>query len=836
MHISPLRPALFVSALIAVAASLEAQTGIETPTRQPDAYNNWKLALSAAATDPAALTVLPAFKVELLRSALPEEDSWVSMAFDPQGRLTIAREKRGLLRMTIGPTSVEKVEIIDDTLLECRGLLYANGVLYANANNSKVFVRLRESSPQFTVEELLRTEGGVGHGRNHVVQGPDALLYLVHGNNVVAPASVAPDSPLRGFQDDRLIPCPWDPQMFDGDVKLPAGHVLSADREIKSWTLVAGGLRNPLDVAFNEDGEMFTFDADMEWDTGTPWYRPCRVNHLISGADFGWRRGTSKWPDYYPDCGPSALNIGLASPTGIEFGTRSNFPEPWRSALFISDWAYGRITAVHLQPRGASYSATAENFVVGKPLNVTDVTFGPDGAMYFITGGRRTQSGLYRVRFSGPKIDAAPAPRDERASAARALRHRLEALHRPLEGAVERIWPHLGSDDPAIRHAARVALEWQNVRTWQERALGEKGITASLTALMALARSAGHDAQRPMLERLNALSFAALTPEQQILAARDYQLAFIRLGEPEASVKESCTTRLASLYPAADWRVTHLLCELLAWLRAPAFLDQTVSLLAKATRSEDLLEYLFYLRLITDGWTIEQRRIAFAALNRAETLEGARDYQRSLKMIRAEMLEKLTPAEHDAVAPLLAQAAQAATPPSSGPQLLVREWKMDDLLPLLDRVGRGRSFDAGRLAFATAQCVLCHRVGQMGGLVGPDLTAVSSRFNRRDLLDSIINPSHVIDDKFRNTAFVLKSGATVVGFIDREDAAGISVRTSPLLPQTTVLPAADIARREPSAVSPMPPGLVNVLTQNQILDLLAWLEAGGDPKHPDFTP
>ncbi len=162
------------------------------------------------------------FKIELLRSAQPEEDSWVSMAFDPQGRVTIACEKKGLLRMTLGKEQVEKVERINDSLLECRGLLYTDGALYADANNSKMFVRLRSSAndDRFDeVTELLRTDGGVGHGRNHVKRGPDGQFYLVHGNNVVAPSNAAPDSPLRNFEDDRLIPCPWDPQMFDGDVK-----------------------------------------------------------------------------------------------------------------------------------------------------------------------------------------------------------------------------------------------------------------------------------------------------------------------------------------------------------------------------------------------------------------------------------------------------------------------------------------------------------------------------------------------------------------------------------------------------------------------------------------
>src|SRR5579862_9329897 len=135
-----------VAAMWVAGAALALAQSVESPTRQPDAYNNWKLALAGGtATDPTTITAPPGFKIELLRSALPDEDSWVSMAFDPQGRLTVACEKKGLLRLTIGAGGVEKVERINDTLLECRGLLYTGGSLYANANNSKMLVRLRSS-------------------------------------------------------------------------------------------------------------------------------------------------------------------------------------------------------------------------------------------------------------------------------------------------------------------------------------------------------------------------------------------------------------------------------------------------------------------------------------------------------------------------------------------------------------------------------------------------------------------------------------------------------------------------------------------------------------------
>jgi putative heme-binding domain-containing protein len=820
-----------------------AQTAVEKPTQQPDAYNTWKLALNAgAATDPRTIELAPGFKIELLRSATPEEDSWVSMAFDPQGRLTIGCEKKGLLRMTLQAGGIGGVERINDSLLECRGLLYAYGALYAVANNSKALVRLRSSKGDDQLDEiteLVHTEGGVGHGRNHVKLGPDGLLYVAHGNNVIPPAT-APDSPLRPMVEDRLIPCPWDPQMFDGDVKLPAGHVLALTPDGKTARIVAGGFRNELDVAFNEEGEMFTFDADMEWDTGTPWYRPTRVNHVLSGADYGWRRGTSKWPEYFPDSGPTVVNIGLSSPTGVLFGAGATFPEKWRRAFFICDWSYGRILAVHLRTKGASYTGTAEPFVTGKPLNVTDAAIGPDGALYFVTGGRRTQSGLYRVSYTGalaaePAKTPAEAAEERQAREARAVRHRLESFHgHPQPAALDEIWPPLGSADPSIRQAARVALEWQDVRLWRDRALAEKEPVASLTALMALARCGSTDALAPMLARLAALPIETLKADEQLLALRDYQLAFSRLGLADEPTMAGVTRRLDALYPAADWRANHLLCELLFFLKSPNALPKTVALLEKATRSEDLLHYLLFLRNLTEGWSVESRRICFTALNRADALEGARDYQRSLRWIRAEMSATLTANERAALGSLVEGSVVPPTLPNSGPQLVVQEWKEADLVPRLERVSQGRSFEKGRLAFAASQCAVCHRMGNAGGVLGPDLTAVASRFNRKDLLVSVLEPSKVIDEKYRNTTFNLKDGTSVIGTIEREDATAVVVRPSLALPATTTLRPADIVRREVSTVSPMPPGLLNVLSESQILDLLAYLESGGNAAHPDF--
>ena len=85
----------------------------------------------------------------------------------------------------------------------------------------------------------------------------------------------------------------------------------------------------------------------------TPWYRPTRVCHVVSGSDFGYRNGSGKWPTYYPDSLPPVVNIGPGSPTGVAFGYGAKFPAKYQDALFICDWSYGKLYAVHLKPDGA---------------------------------------------------------------------------------------------------------------------------------------------------------------------------------------------------------------------------------------------------------------------------------------------------------------------------------------------------------------------------------------------------------------------------------------------------------------------------------------------------
>ncbi len=823
-----------------------------------DAYNSWQLAKPGAqnvATDPATITAPEGFKVELIRSAQPGEDSWVSMAFDPQGRITLGKEKKGLLRLTLTESTEPSVEVINDTLLECRSVLYAHGALYANANNSKGLYRLRDlnGDDQYEeVTELLHTEGGVGHGRNHIKLGPDGKIYIAHGNNVLLPKNVSPKSPLRNYANDQLIPNPWDGTMFDGTIELPAGHILRMNADGSEVELLAGGLRNPLDIAFNRHGELFTFDADMERDVGTPWYMPTRVLHVVPGADFGWRRGTGRYPAWYIDTLPSVVDIGLSSPTATFFGHGAKFPGKYQDAYFIMDWSYGRIIAVHLKAKGASYSGEQETFVSGRPLNVTDGAIGPDGAMWFITGGRGTQSGLYRVSFP-PEYKGPVGIRE------RGRRHlsgvpmvRLTIEDRDKAGG----WTEdlrfsrkmLETDDPFLRHAARMDLEKSQPERWRKEALEETAGMPGIIQCLALARMGDTASRGGILAKLSAISLTSLKPDEQLALLRVLAVTFARLGGPDETERQRFLEWITPRFPQPDadglkpgpQNLNRELCRTLVYLKSPTVIEKTLPLLREATASEDLLFYPFVLRYLKDGWTPEARRVCFEALNRAEKLNGASTYFKAIADTRSELAAALTPADAQQFASIIHPPKPATLSPHALPGHSFKNWTLADLAPRLEQVSRGRSHEKAKAALISTQCVFCHKVGNdpalPTGMAGPDLTQVSARFNRHDLLMHILEPSKFIDEKFKSLTVTKSDGSTITGALDSEDDERVVLRPNPLAPEKVEIGKSMIKARAISEVSPMPAGLLNTLKADQILDMLAWFEAGGDAAHRVFKP
>jgi putative heme-binding domain-containing protein len=706
---------------------------------------------------------------------------------------------------------------------ECRGLLFIGDDLYVNANESKGLYRLpARDDDQFGEPELIyESSGGVGHGRNDLTLGPDGKIYSIQGDSVDLPTNARDiTSP---FRDARR------------GIKTSEGHLLRIDPATKGVETLVGGLRNPFGIAFNPRGDCFTYDADAEYDMGAPWYRPTRVNHLALGGDFGWRGVTQQWPPYFPDHPDNAVpgfDIGKGSPTAVKFGTRSNFPVRYRDALFILDWTYGRVIAVHAIPRGGSYLMMAETFLQGRPLNVTDLDFGPDGSMYLVTGGRATQSALYRIRYTGPELPQPPPTkqqeyRQEIANTAHEERRRLEA---ELADGMRGITAGLGSDDPWIRSAARNLLERAEVSAWRESALIEPNDKIALSALLSLARSGDNKSRSRIVERFCEMDWPAMSRSWRETAV--YTLALCtEKWEPREKLQRDLLSRLESVYPDREFSINRIVSEVLVRLDSTAVVSATLDLAKDATSQAEQMHYLFVIRNAQLGWTPDLRRTYFQLLAGTSDYLGGQGMNDFLAKIRSDAIESLGSDVRETLADVI-----QASDPNRGPVFpvatqrpIVEHWTRDTLTAAVAGVNRVGDSERGKQLFVEASCVHCHRVGGFGRLIGPDLTNVNRRFSQHDLLTSIVEPSKVIPEKYQSLQVITTDGRIFVGIT----ALGGDYRSTKLRLATNVLDPYTITEIEkqeieeirPSPTSWMPNGLLNTLTAEEVADLLAYLNA-----------
>ena len=553
---------------------------------------------ATTATDviqPADIHTLPGFKVELIHKVpRTEEGSWVGLTVDDQGRLIATDQYGCLYRLTpppIGSQEATKVEKLAADIAGAHGLLYAFDSLYAMVNEKPYIAglyRLRDTkgTGQFDEKTLLREIKGQGeHGNHSLTLSPDGQsIYIACGNATQQPEPLEHTRGSRPFADDQVLPriargattSDTEPQAFTCKVS-PDG---------KRFEMVIAGLRNHFDIAFNALGDLFTYDSDMEWDAGTPWYRPTRIYHLVSGGDYGFRESSGKLLEYCPDIVPPLVNVGPGSPTGLVSGRGAAFPAVYQHAIYACDWTYGTLYAVHLTPEGAGYSAKLEEFLSGKPLPLTDVVIGKDGAMYFVIGGRRTQSAVYRVTYEG-KESTAPAAKPVETPEHK-LRVELERLHDEGTGpeAIEKAWPHLGHPDRLVRYASHVAIERQPAGLWADHALKQTEPWAAIESALALARMGGKEYQPRLLTLLNGLDFSRLDAAQQLALVRVYQVTIARCGVPGGESLVQATARLDSLYPAKTNDLNRELSRTLVALGAPSAVPKTMELMATAKDDE----------------------------------------------------------------------------------------------------------------------------------------------------------------------------------------------------------------------------------------------------------
>jgi len=832
------------------------------------------------------------------------EGSWVAMTFDDKGRLIASDQYGALYRMTIpaiGDTSTKiKVEQLDlksgtsDTATSkklsvgyAHGLLYAFNSLYVMINDEgddqspgrSGLYRLQDTNNDDVYDKmtLLRQLEGEGeHGPHSIVLSPDKKsLFVIAGNFTKIPKMNryrnVPESKL-----DNLLPLIKDPNGHDNTVNWHGGWIANVDSTGSNWELIASGFRNPFDLAFNDAGDMFTYDSDMEWDLGTPWYRPTRICHVTSGSEYGWRPGTEKWSPVFPDNSPALLNIGQGSPTNVFYGGNAKFPEKYRRAVYAFDWSFGIMYAIHLEPQGSSYKATGEEFISGSPLPLTDGVIGPDGALYFLTGGRRIESDLYRVYYTGKDASegqlAATKLNEEHT-----IRRKLEEFHgAPKAGAVDFAWPYLKHADRYIRYAALIAIENQPVAEWRSKVLAENDPVTLTYGMIAMARKGSSADRDAVLGKVKQISFTSLSEEQQVNLVRAIELVIARMGMPGEAVRNELLAYLDPVYPAKGGNeLNRELSKVLLYIGSTEAVGETVALMSSAkddnsagqetfTNSSDLImrnpqygidiaktlsklpaqQQTFYATVLSqakNGWTNELQDNYFKWFYTAFSFRGGYSFPGFINGARKNALANVT---KDRFAYLNTISGDSISGRSSmdlakdayQPKGPGRDWSVEEAMKYVDSGVAHRNFAVGQGLFKSSLCISCHNMAGEGGVSGPNLTQVGSRFSYKDMLEAIIEPNKTISDQYGATVFYIKGGGSVLGRMISQDDEKYTIAQNPFAPDITRdLQKKDVVRTRVSEISPMLPGMINRLNPEELKDLLAYLKAGGNSKDSIFS-
>ncbi len=352
-----------------------------------------------AAADDLGLRAPPGFRVTLYADQNLANDIY-AMTLDADGRVVVTSQgwiKR--LLDTKGTGKADKSEVIAPTATGGMGLCFDGGDLYFCGDGW--FSRYRAGKTKGTLEpvpEKIIPLNFSEHGGHAMRKGPDGYWYVLGGNN-------------SGI-DQRHVTRPNSP------VKKPtAGALLRLPPDCKTCEVIADGFRNPYDFDFNADGEIFTYDSDVEADFFLPWYQPTRLFHVGYGGNHGWQmtgQGPG-WgrPDYYLDTVDILYPIGRGSPTGVTCYRHDQFPARYRGGIFACDWTFGRVYFCPLTPTGATYETKPEVFLEAtgsSGFDPTDIVVAPDGSLFISMGGRKTRGAVYHVEYVGDAGPKTPAP------------------------------------------------------------------------------------------------------------------------------------------------------------------------------------------------------------------------------------------------------------------------------------------------------------------------------------------------------------------------------------------------------------------------------------------
>ena len=831
---------------------------------------NGKRTPSGTVAAPEELILQPGFKAELLHTVpKSEQGSWVSLAVSPTGDLVAGDQGGVLWHVSLKDPTKPVITKIDTKAIGCHGLLFAHGALYAcTSEKGKGDIwRLRDvkGDGSYSEQTLIRSLKGSGeHGPHQLVLDRDGSILVVGGNHTKLPDDEKAGAPVKRYDEDDLLKKFEDANGHAAGIKAVGGWIARMDKDGKDWVRVTTCFRNPYDCSVAPDGDIFTYDSDMEWDMGAPWYRPTRIYLCTPGGELGWRSGASNNTLATLDMQPALVDVGPGSPTGTTMGTGAKFPAAYQRAFFACDWTFATLYAIHLTPEGGGWKARKEVFAAGRPFSVTDAVIRPqDGHMYVTIGGRGGQAALYRISYQGTESTAPAAWFD--ATPEQKLRRELEALRdvAPSAAVLAKAWPLMGHPDRWVRYAARIVVEHQPVAQWRAQVKASNNGDLALNAALALARCGGKEDLPAIVAAADAVAKSKDVRMQQD-RQRVFQVAFSRHGRPDdataarlgkeaaarlPSGNDASDRQLAQLAiflgePSAPARVLHAMKvaqpgpavvadpEVLA--RHPGYGKAAAAAMA-VTPSSTRIGLAVYLSRATVGWTPELRTQYFAFLDELALAEGGNSLKGFVRNIRKESLALVPAAERTAFETKVPVAKPTPIPAAQGPGRL---WTHADALKAWEN-GKAQGtldFANGQKMFAAALCSQCHRMGGAGGAQGPDLSGLGARTSAADVLMSIVQPSAVVSDQYANSVIGRVDGGKSIGRILNEEGDKLLLAASafdPSLQET--INRSDILSIDRSDVSPMPMGLLNTLNAQEVADLMAYLLSGGNAKDKVYS-
>lgn len=225
--------------------------------------------------------------------------------------------------------------------------------------------------------------------------------------------------------------------------------------------------------------------------------------------------------------------------------------------------------------------------------------------------------------------------------------------------------------------------------------------------------------------------------------------------------------------------------------------------------------------VIRDGkYPLDFRHRALQLL--AATPGGARQLltMHRREQLDADLVTEVTFLLHNHAEPQIRKIAREQIPlPTAAGGTQIAD--LNEVLALGGHPGRGLEL------FHRNTCASCHRVQGVGDWVGPDLSSIGTKYGKSEMLYHILNPSGAINYNYVSYTLVLVDGRVLTGLITDQTAERLVLKTSQ--GQRIEIPSDEIEMKRAQNVSIMPANLVETLTEQDLADLLTYLETLRQP-------